>query len=131
MNALEQEYWDNVERSRLRERRRNFLLAAIPWTIGTVILAWRCWDTTAFVVGGCIAIANWIGYATARPRIVVHAEVPTEQPERGYRTPMFMNAPLPPHRPWPERLGRIVGAWRTRRNTQHVIEWERRLEEMK
>jgi hypothetical protein len=107
------------------------LLLAIPSTLAAIIIAWRFWDSVAFGISAFFAIVHWFAYATTRSRIVTDPE-PSESEtplERGYRSPMFTCTPRVRHRTTAERLGLAYGAWRNRRNTQRVIEWERRLEE--
>ena len=175
MNALEQEYRDNVERTHAREDRRMLVLYAIG---GALVIGACVWRTNAFVMLFAApfvvaeSVARWRRHlALYNPPEVENESVPCEV---GYR-----EAPRQTRRKTPaanttgklqigigvfvmlgalgtlawnwDHVGsrfvanmvtvvgmfvviaiqRVHAAWKRRHDAKLMLEWERRLEEMK
>ena len=176
MNALEQEYADNVKRADRREKTRIALLvvAGLGAASGVTALAGH----PAWILPGLVAAAWSIRYYTVRfaPRVVPEPidDPDPAQSECGYRDspvliqPPATQTPVSMQRfaayvaivillmvagvlrlvmvPWDRLTGRLLvalmalgiiiakcvyAAWKKRHDAKLMIEWERRLEEMK
>ena len=134
MNALEREYAENVQRAARREGLRIgvLIIAALAAPTGAAALLGHGTVALAALPTLICAIVVWDLYNRLRkspPQPEPEPAPEAEQVERGYRSPMFIRVPARRHRTFAQRLGRVVGAWRNRRNTQQMIEWERVAEE--
>jgi hypothetical protein len=169
MNALEQEYRDNVDSSRLREKQRAFVLCAIGATILAGVSV-KVADAETVAIMSLFAVANVAGALASRPRPRAVTPQECEPVEVGYRDV----APAPSPRPVPKdnaKIYRVItlvalilivvwgflngsdrivvyaitavlcaivaaikyvhAAWKLRHDAKLMVEWERRLEEMK
>jgi hypothetical protein len=174
MNALEQEYRDNVATSSVREKRRIFILGAIGCAIGGTACAWIAPDKA--LIFAVLTGTNIAGAIVSR-RLVVPASAPVEEEKQaalGYRDAVLPQSsqPVAPKNNvsslvfraimvlaffvafvcfgWGHVSSRLVAyvltgigfllvvaikglhnVWKKRRDAKLMLEWERRLEEMK